>query len=61
MVSRRTFVVTSTLAAIAIVWPTDHAPVLIAAYLTVCTGPEAKRNSVLARVGQAVAQCVESK
>jgi hypothetical protein len=46
---------------IAIVWPTDDAPVLIAAYLTACAGPEAKRNSVLARVGQAVAQCVESK
>jgi beta-lactamase class A len=46
---------------IAIVWPTDHAPVLIAAYLTACAGPEAKRNSVLARVGQSVAQCVDSK
>jgi beta-lactamase class A len=43
---------------IAIIWPGDQAPVLVAAYLTVCAGPETKRNAVLAQVGREVAQCI---
>jgi len=40
---------------IAIAWPVARAPVLIAAYLTECAGPETKRNAVLAKVGSLVA------
>jgi beta-lactamase class A len=43
---------------IAIIWPGDQAPVLVAAYLTVCAGPETKRNAVLAQVGREVAPCI---
>ncbi len=45
---------------IAIIWPGQRAPVLVAAYLTMCAGPEAKRNAVLAQVGREVAKCIES-
>lgn len=42
---------------VAIVWPlADKPPLLIAAYLTECSGPDAKRNAVLAEVGRLVAQ-----
>ena len=44
---------------IAIVWPENQAPVLIAAYLTECAGPETKRNAVLAEVGRLVAACLK--
>ncbi len=44
---------------IAIIWPGQRAPVLIAAYLTMCAGPEAKRGTVLARVGREVSTCIE--
>jgi beta-lactamase class A len=44
---------------IAIIWPGQRAPVLIAAYLTMCAGPEAKRGTVLAGVGRAVSTCIE--
>jgi beta-lactamase class A len=43
---------------IAIIWPGQQAPVLVAAYLTVCAGPESKRNAVLAQVGREVAGCI---
>jgi beta-lactamase class A len=43
---------------IAIIWPPRQAPVLVAAYLTACAGPEAKRNAVLAQVGRLVAQSI---
>ena len=42
----------------AIIWPGHRAPVLVAAYLTVCAGPEPKRNTVLAQVGREVAECI---
>ena len=45
---------------IAIIWPGSHAPVLVAAYLTACAGPESKRNTVLAPVGREVARCIGS-
>jgi beta-lactamase class A len=43
---------------VAIIWPGHRAPVLVAAYLTVCAGPEPKRNAVLAQVGREVAECI---
>ncbi len=45
---------------IAIIWPGHQAPVLVAAYLTVCAGPESKRNAVLAQVGREVAERIGS-
>ena len=42
---------------IAILWPPNHAPVLVAAYITECPGPEEKRNAMLAEVGRLVASC----
>ncbi|PTY08001.1 class A beta-lactamase [Opitutaceae bacterium EW11] len=39
---------------IAIAWRPDGRPLLIAAYLTECPGPEAKRASVLAETGRLV-------
>jgi len=45
---------------VAIIWPGHQAPVLVAAYLTVCAGPESKRNAVLAQVGREVAECIGS-
>lgn len=45
---------------VAIVWPANQTPVLIAAYLTTCPGPEAKRNAVLANVGRLVAKSIQS-
>jgi beta-lactamase class A len=40
---------------IAILWPAHGAPVLVAAYLTECAGPEDTRNAVLAEVGRLIA------
>jgi beta-lactamase class A len=45
---------------VAIIWPGHRGPVLVAAYLTMCAGPESKRNAVLAEVGREVAKCIES-
>lgn len=45
---------------IAILWPANHAPVLVTAYLTACPGPEEKRNAVLAEVGRLVAKSIQS-
>ncbi len=45
---------------IATIWPPREAPVLVAAYLTACAGPEAKRNAVLAQVGRLVAGSLEN-
>jgi beta-lactamase class A len=45
---------------VAIIRPANQAPVLVAAYLTACAGPEAKRNAVLAQVGRLVAKSIES-
>jgi beta-lactamase class A len=45
---------------IAIIWPPRQAPVLVAAYLTACAGPEAKRNAVLAQVGRLVGASLEN-
>jgi beta-lactamase class A len=45
---------------VAIIWPGQRAPVLVAAYLTMCAGPESKRNAVLAHVGREISKCIES-
>jgi beta-lactamase class A len=45
---------------VAIVWPANKKPLLIAAYLTACPGPETKRNAVLASVGRLVAKSIQS-
>jgi len=45
---------------VAIIWPGNQAPVLVAAYITACAGPESKRNGVLAEVGREVARCMEA-
>jgi beta-lactamase class A len=39
---------------IAILWPPHGDPILVAAYLTECPGPEEKRNAVLAEVGRLI-------
>jgi beta-lactamase class A len=45
---------------VAIIWPGNRAPVVVAAYLTMCAGAESKRNAVLAEVGREVAKSIES-
>jgi beta-lactamase class A len=45
---------------VAIIWPGQRAPLLVSAYLTMCAGPETKRDAVLAQVGRAVSKCIES-
>ncbi len=45
---------------VAIVWPEKRSPVLVAAYLTLCPGPEVKRGAVLAQVGRLVAKSVQA-
>jgi beta-lactamase class A len=45
---------------VAIIWPGQRSPVLVAAYLTMCDGPEAKRNAVLAQIGREVSKCIDS-
>lgn len=44
---------------VAIIWPGQGAPVLVAASLTMCAGPETKRDAVLAQVERAVSKCIE--
>jgi beta-lactamase class A len=43
---------------IAIVFPSQHPPIIVAAYLTECSGLEEKRNAVLAEVGRTVTRAV---
>jgi beta-lactamase class A len=45
---------------VAVVWPENQPPILIAAYLTQCPGPEAKRSAILAEVGRLVANTLRS-
>jgi beta-lactamase class A len=45
---------------VAIIWPPNKPPVLVAAYLTACPGPEAKRGAVLAEVGRLVVKSIQS-
>ena len=41
---------------IAMFWPANRAPVIVAAYITGCVGPESKRAAMLAEVGHLVFQ-----
>ena len=43
---------------VAIVWPANQSPMIVAAYLTECHGPEDKRSTVLAEVGRLVAKSI---
>ena len=37
---------------IAVLWPPDRLPIIIAAYITQCIGPESKRAGMLAEIGR---------
>jgi beta-lactamase class A len=37
---------------VAMLWPPGKPPVIIAAYITQCTGPESKRSAMLAEIGR---------
>ena len=37
---------------IAVLWPPGKAPIIITAYITQCTGPESKREAMLAEIGR---------
>jgi beta-lactamase class A len=39
---------------IAVLWPAGKPPIVVAAYITQCTGPESKRAAMLAEIGQLV-------
>lgn len=41
---------------IAVLWPPRRAPIVIAAYITQCPGPESKRRAMLAEIGRLVRQ-----
>jgi len=43
---------------IAVIWPTGRPPVIIAAYITQCFGPESKRSAILAEIGRLVAEAL---
>ena len=36
---------------IAVIWPAGKPPIIVAAYITQCTGPESKRAAMLAEIG----------
>jgi beta-lactamase class A len=52
---------TTTTNHIAVFWPPGRKPVIVAAYLTECPGPEAKRNAVLAEVGRLIASALQAE
>ena len=39
---------------IAVLWPPTHAPLIVAAYITQCPGPESARAALLASIGSLV-------
>jgi beta-lactamase class A len=39
---------------IAVLWPMGKPPIIVAAYITQCTGPESKRAAILAKIGELV-------
>lgn len=45
---------------VAIFWPLEKSPVIVATYVTECPGPESRRNAVIAGVGKLVAECVQA-
>jgi beta-lactamase class A len=43
---------------IAVLWPAGKAPIVIAAYITQCAGPESKRAAMLAEIGRLVGEAL---
>jgi beta-lactamase class A len=43
---------------IAVLWPPGKPPIIIAAYITQCTGPESKRAGMLAEIGRIVSEAL---
>jgi beta-lactamase class A len=43
---------------IAVMWPKGRQPVIVAAYITQCPGPEEKRATILANIGRLVRESV---
>jgi beta-lactamase class A len=43
---------------IAVLWPIGKPPIIVAAYITQCTGPESKRAAILAKIGELVRESV---
>jgi len=41
---------------IAVLWPPDQSPVIVAAYITQCPGPESQRNGMLGAIGMLVSE-----
>ena len=41
---------------IAVLWPPGRAPIVVAAYITQCAGPESKRAGMLAEIGRMVSE-----
>jgi len=41
---------------IAVLWPPGKPPIIVAAYITQCPGPETRRTAMLAEIGRLVAQ-----
>jgi beta-lactamase class A len=39
-------------------WPKGRQPVIVAAYITQCPGPEEKRATILANIGRLVRESV---
>jgi len=44
---------------IAVLWPPGKPPIIVAAYITQCTGPETKRAAMLAEIGQLVRESLK--
>jgi len=42
----------------AVIWPAGRQPVIVAAYITQCTGPESKRAAMLADIGRLVREAI---
>ncbi len=43
---------------IAVIWPTGKPPIIVAAYITQCAGPESKRAAMLAEIGRLVKESI---
>ncbi len=43
---------------IAVLWPPGKSPIIVAAYITQCAGPESKRAGMLAEIGRAVREAL---
>jgi beta-lactamase class A len=41
---------------VAVIWPPDRPPLIVAAYITQCVGPERKRAAMLAEIGRQVGE-----